>query len=377
VAQSLPPLAGRLLIHAGDHKSGSTAIQEGLVRGDVTLAEGTIAFPLRDGQLNHNGAVARLQKPAPSGFGRRVLDRLTGASQRNEAFAKFARRARRLQADLTVMSAENLESVDPARLQAALAHHLPTAPGQITIVTYLRPHIPRAVSNLAEMIKIGRASQNPWHRQEIARKRRLYAPRLDAWRAVFGVAYRVRPTIRSELAGGAVLNDLMTTALGPGAATVTHNRTSNVSLGVEDLMRLHVIHRSLPQLDKVSHHALGWHLADNMELLRASGGPSTPLCADKGLAERLRSALKDDAAAVDDAWFDGKPLMRDALDHAVDSAVANKIPLDPSAWLDAAEVAALRARAPEFAALVADNAARAQLRAARIARILQDDLGRL
>jgi hypothetical protein len=376
VKKAHQPLAGQLLIHTGDHKAGSTAIQEGLTRGDVTLAEGSIAYPLGNGQFNHNGIFTRKPGKRRGTLVAKVLNQLTSSKPREEAFAQFARRARRAQADLTVLSAENLESVDPRRLAAALAQHLPTAPGQLTIVTYLRPHTPRLISGLAERIKIGWANQNPWQGVEmIARVRRRYAPRTTAWREVFGAAYHVRPMIRSELVGGAVLDDLMTTALGPNRATVTHNRGSNVSLPVEDLMRLHVVHTALPHLDRQQHLRLGWHLADNIEMLRPPGGSATPLRADKALAERMRRNFQADAAAVDAAWFGGKPLLQEALDQAVDGAVAEQMPLDPAAWLDSGEIAALKERAPEFAALVADKAARAQLRADRLAKILRDDQG--
>ncbi|OIP85860.1 MAG: hypothetical protein AUK37_03795 [Rhodobacterales bacterium CG2_30_65_12] len=332
--------SGRLIVHSGDHKTGTTSIQERLARGEVRLAEGQLAYPLGKGQFNHNHLLR------PKRANRLALPRSVPL---DDAFARFAARTLRQGATVTVLSAERLESTRPEDLAAALRRHLPTGPGQLTVVSYIRPHIPRLISNLGEHIKIGWSSDTPWRGVMVrAWQRHRYARRIAAWGKVFGPSYVVRPAIRAELAGGDSLEDLMTTVLGPGRFTAARGRPSNESLGVEDLMRLHVIHRALAGLDRWQHHDLGWMLSEQIDTLRPAGGPSTPLRPHKRLAERMRRGFRADARAVDAARFGGRPLLADALDQAVDTAQPERVPLDPTAWLDAGEIATLRERAREF-----------------------------
>ncbi|GKY87975.1 hypothetical protein [Sinisalibacter aestuarii] len=362
MAKHPAPLAGKLLIHTGDHKTGTTSIQHALTRGDVTLPGGRIAYPLGKHHFNHNGLAGRERG--------RFFFQPKRSVVRDEPFKGFARRALAEQADLTVLSAENLEAVDPRALARALARHLTTAPGQLTVTTYLRPHIPRVISGLAEHIKLGWSAENPWNGVEAgARARRKYTRRLAAWRTVFGDAYKVRPMIRAELTEGSVLKDLIATALGPGVATFAPEHKSNESLGIEDLMRLHVVHRALPDLGRATHHALGWMLAEQIDTLRPAGGASTRLRPHKGLATRLRSAFRGDAATIDSDWFGGRALLAQALDEAADTAVSERMPLQPEAWLTTAEIAALKERAAEYGALTAEKGWKAKYMADRLARI--------
>lgn len=362
----LPHYDGRLIVHTGDHKTGTTTIQESLARGDVTLSEGRLAYPLGKTQFNHNGLLRR-HKAGPFSFAHSVPV--------DDAFAKFARRSRKIGADVTVLSAEQLESVRPDALESVLKHHgLPFEAERLMVITYLRPHIPRVISGLAERIKIGWVPANPWRNVEArARMRLRYNARLTAWGKVFGPAHIVRPALRAELVGGDALEDFLATALGPKAAHIAppnpHAKARNESLGIEDLMRLHVIHQSLPGLGRTDHHLLGWYLAQEIDTLRAPGGPVTRLRAHKSLALRLRRAFRADARKVDEGWFDGRPLFATALDEAVSTALPKRQPLHPGAWLDAGEISALRARAPEFRALLTSPGQRAKLQAQRLAHL--------
>jgi hypothetical protein len=336
--------SGHLIIHTGDPKTGSTSVQEAFARGDVALAEGRVAYPLDKGQFNHNGVFRRKRMGGLIPIASIPLEK---------PFQRFAKRTLQQNADVTVLSAERLQSVRPDALARALALYLPTEAGRLSVVTYLRPHTPRIMSGLSERIKTGGAVLDPWALLEYRSRTGMhYAPRLAAWRDAFGAAHIARPAIRSELAGGDALEDLMETALGPGQVRITRRQPSNVSLGVEDLMRIQVIQRANRGLSRTQRHALGWYLSLRLDTLRPAGLPSTPLRAHKRLAERMRRAYAADARAVDAARFAGRPLLADALDAAVDTALAARLPLHPSAWLSAEEIAGLRERAVAFARVV-------------------------
>lgn len=354
--------AGHLIVHTGDHKTGTTSIQEALTRGDVRLADGgQIAYPVGKGQFNHNFML----KPV-----RTHRFALPRSMPLDEPFARFAARSLREATEVTVLSAERLESTPPEALAAALARHLPAE--KLTVVTYVRPHIPRMMSNLAEHLKIGWASADPWRGAGFRAWQRLrYMRRVPRWAAAFGPAYVLRPAIRAELAGGDALEDLMTTAIGPGRTFIRRGKASNESLGVEDLMRIQLVHRAIgKRIDRWQHHDLGWMLAERIDTLRPAGGPSTPLRAHKALAERMRRLFRADARALDAAYFAERPLFAAALDAAVDTALPDRMPLTPEAWLDPGDIAALRERAEDYAAQLARPGWKADWKEERLARIL-------
>ncbi|RME18275.1 MAG: hypothetical protein D6801_01710, partial [Alphaproteobacteria bacterium] len=237
-------------MHVGDHKAGSTAIQSALARGEVRLKEGRLVYPTIGARFNHNHLKMKGGGDRAAGLlrGRLGWPGARGGSGRKvPGFAEVAARARKSDPDVTVLSGESLEAAPPARLAAALARHFPVAPGRLTVISYLRPHASRAISGLAETIKIGWAGADPWAaRNALITPKTPPARRVAAWRKAFGAAYVARPLVRSELAQGNLLEDLFATALGPGKIELRSSPTANESLGVEDLMRLQVIHLALP-----------------------------------------------------------------------------------------------------------------------------------
>lgn len=346
--KSETPFPGQLIVHVGDHKAGSTTIQSSLARGDVTLVNGTLVYPVIGDRFNHNhlrvdAAPVRLLKRLRKGQGKSARDKA-------DDFAALARKARRSAPDVTVLSAEELETAPPAALREALTRAFAVAPGALWVIAYFRPHAARAISGLAEHIKIGWIGADPWAEYSTKMAAKLhYAPRIDAWRKVFGEAYVARPMLRGELTGGNLLEDLFAHTIGPEKVRLREGDSANESLGIEDLMRLSVLHTALPELSKWQHHALGWTFAQH--LASAGGGTSTRFRIHKAMAETLRAALMDDARAVDTRLCGDRPLFAEELDRAVDTALPEPMSLRPEDWLSADEIRSLRA----IARLVEDS----------------------
>ena len=81
----------------------------------------------------------------------------------------------------------------------------------------------------------------------------------------------------------------------------------------------------------------------------------TKLHLHRSLAEQIRAAYLEDARALDADFFDGRPLMEDALTEAVDSAPAEAQPLEPEAWFSAEEMRSLALYADFAASLLTEK----------------------
>lgn len=341
---------GQVIVHVGDHKAGSTTIQSALARGDVTLEGGRLVYPLIGARFNQNHLAIR-------SAGKITLDRLRSGFAKGKSkrpgFGAVARVARKQSPDLTVLSAEELENAPPKALAAELDAHFPTGEGALWVVSFIRPHAGRAISGLAEQIKIGWAGPDPWASHIVKMKTRLrFAPRVAAWREVFGPAYVVRPMIRGELENGDLLQDLFAHTIGPGRVKVRPGPSANESLGIEDLMRLQVVQQALPAFSRWQHHDIGWNLAQHLIAQSRADSPRTPLRLHRALAEELHAALRDDAAALDTLICGGRPVFSGELDRAVDTAVPEQMSLRPQDWLSGDEIRSLQA----MAGLIGDTA---------------------
>lgn len=338
----MAPFPGQLIVHVGDHKAGSSTIQAVLARGDVRLKSGTLCYPLDADRWNHNHLKHAFEIVPP----RR---RYFWKRREPGPFAPIAAIARAAQPDVTLLSGESFEWIEPAAVKDELAMHFALAEDALQLITYVRPHYPRLLSSLAEQIKIGWAGENPAeHLDEnfdaFTGFRLTYAPRLDSWREVFGTTYTVRPMIRSELASGDLLTDLFETCLGPDQVDITQGASANESLSLQDLMRLHVLHRAAPDLKRWDRHAVGWALAQILPgLALPSDEAPERIRGSRALAIRTRDAFLEDAKAVDQAWFGGRPLLQDDLDKAVDTAPEKQQSLAPEDWLSGQEIRTLQA----------------------------------
>ena len=337
-----PSPVRRLAVHIGDHKTGSTSIQYAFAAGQVGLGGAAIAYPT---DLNHSYLRKHL-----AAWG-------TGPTEEAErVFRRLARRIRQSGAPGALISAEALEGTDPGVLKAVLERFFTRAARETRVIAYVRPHGPRFLSNFAEQVKIGFFSGDleAYLTHIRARERLDYAPRFAALRAAFGADFILRPMLREALKSGSVLEDFVHHAFGPEAAITPGAGAANESLSLEDLMRLKVLQSRLSAQPQKLRHAVGWEVA---RLAGALPAPATrtKLHLHRSLAEQIRAAYLEDARALDADFFDGKPLMEDALTEAVDSAPAEAQPLEPEAWFSAGEMRSLALYADFAASLLTEK----------------------
>ncbi len=320
-----------LVLHTGDHKTGSTSIQASFAHG-ISFGGKKVLYP---GKMSHNGFASSLKSIE------RQARQGTPQPKHQKKVASFGTLIAQSPARYKLLSAEGLEGVAPATLAQALAEHF-TGSDKLRIVSYVRPHATRLVSNYSEQVKIGKfAGSLEEYFAKVDRAERLdYAPRFNAWRQEFGQAFHLRPFLRSELKNGSILEDFTQTAFGKRPDSIPDLPAANSSLCVEDLMRLKVLQshqRNRPQLMR---HALGWEFARQIALLPPPSSRTT-LHLPRALAEAVHARYRDDAIALDAAFFNKRPLMLSALEQAVDEAPTEAISTDPRDYFDAEEMRSL------------------------------------
>ncbi|AXI45512.1 hypothetical protein C1J03_05345 [Sulfitobacter sp. SK012] len=299
-------MISQLVVHIGDPKAGSTALQNVLSRGgwqsDVSL------IYLSD--FNNSNLVRAIKDPLAK-------------KQENILFGQIAVKMSKSDAMAGVLSAEGFSTVQPERLMAALTRHMPSLVGNMRIILYLRPHLERLTASFAENIKrgVGGSDVEQFHVQTLKSGDFLYFPRVAAWRAVFGERLIVRPMVRSELVQGDIVADFLSLALDGAPFEVTERGGSNASLSLEDLAMLRFAHgiiqaRATTSTDR-AHQALGWRIATILSDLPST--QSTKFALPRTLAEDAAVAYTEDAKMLDNQLFK-REIMLPALLHGIEAA---------------------------------------------------------
>lgn len=339
----------RLVLHIGDHKTGTTALQLALAEGRVE-SHGPRFF--YEAKLNHNALATPLGRRKDLDLARR-------------RFRRTAKRYAASDAEVGILSAEDFEGVPPELVQRLLARHFPDLIETVQIVAYVRPHAERFVSSYAEVIKVGRfaGTMAEFHTRTLKNRRFFYHARFEAWRATFGECFTLRPMIRDRLRGGDAIDDFMGVALGGAAVTVTPGAHVNPSAPMGDLALLRALHASSDNVPDALSHALGWRLADHL----GAGGLGPKPAFDRALAEDLVQTYTDDAAAMDAAFFEDTPLS-DTLAAAPDRAALETPPIAAEAYYEADMLRLIEALAQLTAELraAAPEPLRTALRAKRV-----------
>lgn len=335
----------RLIIHIGDHKAGSTSIQSALAQGKVHLTSGTLSYPLPAQRYSHNFMAQGFIKSARSRF-----------SPDTTAMEKVGKLARAKTADTTILSAEEFEKAFPSKVAKAINTHFQAAQGRLDVFCLLRPHTSRLTATIAENIKCGWASDDPT--QDIAKLRRYwlgYTTRLLRWSAVFGKSLKVSAFLPHEMADGQPLNEMMARTLGLENVTIQPSRRANGSLSTQDLMRIHLIQKSLPNLKTWERHTIGWDLARKFATQKETGRDATKLELGQAQAAHMRRRYWADATLIERIYFNNRRLFRDALTQAVDQAPKQALTLQPQAWLSTQDLQDLEAVKQDVQSLISQK----------------------
>jgi hypothetical protein len=297
-------MAKSLVLHLGDHKTGSTSIQYALKHKAVRAAGVKILYPTPPGYgQQHNAAVRAL-----------IRDRF--ADLRAEFFAPITKIVAGSEADVAVLSAESFERADPIAVQEMLETYFADLAPTARLIVYLRPHSERLLSSYAEQVKQGIffGSLDEFYDYLLSEGQLFYAPRIARWKAVFGDRLSVRVMTRSHLLNGDVVQDFFDFVLGAGTEfTLEPLPETNQKLCVEDLSVLAALQEQLRHIDgdkktpREPARALGWRVARMLETSRKE--PGTPLMLHKALAERLITTYRADAETLDDLYFPDAPLV--------------------------------------------------------------------
>lgn len=314
----------RLILHVGDCKSGSTAIQSVLQLGSWRYTGDTPPKLLyakggrRDG-LNHHRLSDSLHLERAQSF-------------RDQAWGRFGAEFDAATEDLVVVSSERFEFAPPEAVAEAINQFAPAARADMQVIIYVRPHAARILSGYAQNVRQGLFTEDLEAFLHTSKEdgRFHYADRLAAWKSVFGDALSVRPMIRGTLAGGCVVHDFLSQcATGTDATPLVEKiPNENKSLNAEGLALLRELQSRLrtrnpapsPERSKVLQR-----LSGQLEALPSFGDGRISL--PNALRPKLYEAFAEDAARCDAEIF-GAPVLGPALDKAVNDETP--APADPS-----------------------------------------------
>jgi len=285
---------GRLILHIGDCKTGSTVLQTMLARGDATVSTQRLFSP---GRGSHGG-LARSLSDRPALYPVR--------------WEKMATRLNEAEWDIAVLSSELFEFAHPAKVAEAVRTHFAPYWEDLTVIAYLRPHAARVLSQGAENFKLGFAtgSFEDYVTHFIDIKRLAYSARLARWKDTFGDRLVVRLFVRDHMVKGDVRHDFMSVIAPEGGYEITDSgQDSNAALTLGDLALMRMMQRMLatadPQIamdNRVAFgKAFGRLLRDIPSPLQGAGRERLRLT--RALYDQVVAASADDAAKVDREWF--------------------------------------------------------------------------
>ena len=330
-------MARKLVFHIGSFKSGSTAIQATLASKSYDCPGITVLYPgmsAREGVEKTRGQHGRVANTLlPGGL---------KSGEENSRLSKISENMKAIEADITVISAEKFEWVNPEVLYARIREYFPDYLDHLQIIFYVRPHAERLLSGYAERVKHGLflGSLEEFHRKtrELRRPGQrgfFYHPRLMKWREVFGDSLTVRPMIRAQLLQSDVVADFFDQILDGHPFSIEPAKASNTSPSVEDLSVVKYFHTVAKESDvpAAAHEKFGLKLLRALRKQGSSGG--TKLALHEELAKEAIETYEEDAAALDRDFFSDR-LMETALRDVLEKSVPHRMSVDAADILDRA-----------------------------------------
>ncbi|MFS4583716.1 hypothetical protein [Phaeobacter sp. C3_T13_0] len=312
-----------LVIHIGDHKTGTTTIQNALAVGSIQLHDAELFYPAK---MNHNyltGFITSYRKSTP------LPKHLEDRDGLEEVAAQIAASS----ADYAVLSAEAFENIPAPEFHDLVETFFRGCADRIHIVAYVRPHAQRILSSYAEQIKIGwyRGTMQEFFDHNLQNGRFHYMPRFSQWRELFGEDFTLRPMIRKELKNGSVLDDFAHVAFDGQPCTVEEFEPENQAMTVRELALMYFLQGQFQEQDPWLRHTLGWELSRQLDRSRSeSEAKVRKLVMARDLAEAASAAYRSDATAMDAEFFGGRPLLQNALRDMEKQSAPRAPSLDPA-----------------------------------------------
>lgn len=302
----------RLVIHIGDCKSGSTAIQSVLQKGSYA-SDIPLRYPEagRRGALNHHRLSNSLFMPQAKAWQAKAWGALADEVSDGP--------------DVAVISSERFEFVDPNALRAALTQYFGDQQPDLHIIAYVRPHMDRVVSGYVQNVKQGifDGDLDSFVEQMADDGRFHFAPRLARWASVFDTAkLDIRPMIRAQLDGDCVVHDALNCIVEPlgGTAQVTEIPNANKSLSAPALDIVRQLWHLVGQGHDPQKNPKAAVLAQFTHHLEEADPYATqPVILSRSQAQRVHDIYADDARQCDTKVF-GRPVMVPALTAAMRQA---------------------------------------------------------
>ncbi|RMF35372.1 MAG: hypothetical protein D6754_13420 [Alphaproteobacteria bacterium] len=337
VQSSSPRPKKTLIFHIGDHKTGSTSIQLAFAQRQIRLDGASVFYPAKLA-LNVLGDHCAAYAKAASSKAKQAAIR---------PFQRLAARISKSDGDFALVSAEAFEGVPASLFHEIVQSVFSDCADEIRIIAYVRPHAARIVSSYVERVKSGAPKTSAQTLEEFSNSKRLngefiYWPRFHAWRNAFGENFLLRPMIREKLINKSVLDDFIHHAFGGIDYELAGDSPANVALCLEDLMRLKILHENLRRLrGGISlRRTVGWEFARISGMLPPPN-VQTKLRLHKLLAEEIRTTYMQDAKDMDRDFFDGRALLEEELNRAVEQAIDTPQSTEPGDYFSESELRSL------------------------------------
>ena len=214
-------------------------------------------------------------------------------------------------AKTTVLSSECFEDISPVSLEKWVQEKLSSAPSNIKIAIYIRPHISRIISFYTQSVKMGRftGSIDAFIDRALRNEKNYYSKRILRWTRVFGEEnVIIRPYIREHLVNQNVICDFASQVLNynsdfllPFAPKLNVN--SSPSREILEIIKDYSI-KLKTNIDAKKSDFYNQLLFSKIRggLMAAYPNQGDPI-ADKYLVTRIYDTFREDAQEVDNRYF--------------------------------------------------------------------------